>query len=312
MTQREPMIRLDRFEKRFGKVHAVKPIDLAIERGETFALLGPNGSGKTTIIRAIVGLHRPSGGHIRIDGIDVVDRPNEAKAQLSYAPQRVTMPDMLTAREVASLFGRLKDVPESRVDEVLDLFGLADSADRKTREFSGGMLQRLGLAVAFLKEVPLLVLDEPTVNLDLLGVDRLRHLMGEAKARGTTVVFSSHLVQSAMQLADRVAVLVEGSCVTLEEAPVFRDAVARGTTVRVVLDHTSEAMVDASRRAGAVTASRNGHQLFFTAAPEKRLEIIRAIESAGADVVEIHTEIPDWTSLLRKHFDHGDNGRVSQ
>ncbi|NIM60904.1 MAG: hypothetical protein GTO30_04400, partial [Acidobacteria bacterium] len=90
----------------------------------------------------------------------------------------------------------------------------------------------------------------PTVNLDLLGVDRLRHLLGAARKKGTTVVFSSHLVQSAMQLADRVAVLVEGSCVKIEEAPVFRDAVARQTTVRVVLDHTSEAMVEASRGAG--------------------------------------------------------------
>jgi ABC-type multidrug transport system ATPase subunit len=296
------MIRLTRFEKRYGKVHAVKPLDLDIERGETFALLGPNGSGKTTIIRSIVGLHRPTGGRILIDGIDVVERPNEAKERLSYAPQRVTMPDMLTAREVATLFGRLKGVSTTRVEEVLDLFGLTDVADRRTREFSGGMLQRLGLAVAFLKDVPLLVLDEPTVNLDLLGVDRLRHLLGEARAKGTTVVFSSHLVQSAMQLADRVAVLVDGSCVTLEEAPVFRAAVAEQTTVRVVLDHTSEAMVEASRSAGAQTANRNGHQLFFTASPKHRLEIIRAIERAGAVVEEIHTEIPDWTALIRKHF----------
>jgi hypothetical protein len=105
-----------------------------------------------------------------------------------------------------------------------------------------------------------------------------------------------------MQLADRVAVLVDGSCVTLEEAPVFRAAVARQTTVRVVLDHTSEAMVEASHNAGADMARRNGHQLFFTASPERRLEIIRAIEGAGAAVTEIHTEIPDWTALMRKHF----------
>lgn len=303
MSSSDAIVRLMRFEKRYGKVHAVKPLDLDIQRGETFAFLGPNGSGKTTIIRSIVGLHRPSAGHILIDGVDVVEQPNAAKELLSYAPQRVTMPDMLTAREVAGLFGRLRGVSEKRVDEVLDLFGLAEVADRRTREFSGGMLQRLGLAAAFLKDVPLLVLDEPTVNLDPLGVDRLRQLLGEARARGTTVVFSSHLVQNAMQLADRVAVLVDGECVTLEDAPVFRAAVARQTTVRVVLDHTSDAMVEASRGAGAETASRNGHQLFFTASPEHRLEIIRAIEGAGAAVAEIHTEFPDWTALIRKHFD---------
>ena len=135
------MIRLEGFSKSYGKLQAVKPLDLEVYRGESFALLGPNGSGKTTIIRALVGLHRPSTGRILIDGIDVVRSPVKARERLSYAPQRVTMPEMLTAREVAVLFGRLKGVPDSRVEEVLDLFALTDSADRRTREFSGGMLQ---------------------------------------------------------------------------------------------------------------------------------------------------------------------------
>ena len=302
MNDRVPMIRLESFEKRYGKVQAVRPLDLEVERGETLALLGPNGSGKTTIIRSLVGLHRPSGGRILVDGIDVVKSPDRVKERLSYAPQRVTMPEMLTAREVATLFGRLRRVPAQRVDEVLELFALTDNADRRTREFSGGMLQRLGLAVAFLTDVPLLVLDEPTVNLDLLGVDRLRHLLGEARKRGTTVVFSSHIVQSAMELADRVAVLVEGSLVTLEQAPAFRANVTRQTIVRVVLDRADDAVIEVARGAGADTASRNGGQVSFTASPERRLEIIRAIEGVGAVVEEIHTETPDWESLIRKHF----------
>jgi len=302
MNDRVPMIRLEKFEKRYGKVQAVRPLDLEIERGEAFALLGPNGSGKTTIIRSLVGLHRPSGGRILIDGFDVVRSPNQVKQRLSYAPQRVTMPEMLTAREVATLFGRLAGVAATRVDEVLELFALNDNADRRTREFSGGMLQRLGLAVAFLRDVPLLVLDEPTVNLDLLGVDRLRHLLGEARKKGTTIVFSSHIVQSAMELADRVAVLVEGSLVELEQAPVFRANVTRQTIVRVVLDRVTDAVIEMARAAGADTASRNGAQVSFTALPERRLEIIRAIERAGAVVEEIHTETPDWEALIRRHF----------
>jgi ABC-2 type transport system ATP-binding protein len=302
MNDRVPMIRLEKFEKRYGKVQAVRPLDLEIERGEAFALLGPNGSGKTTIIRSLVGLHRPSGGRILIDGLDVVRSPNQVKQRLSYAPQRVTMPEMLTAREVATLFGRLAGVAATRVDEVLELFALNDNADRRTREFSGGMLQRLGLAVAFLRDVPLLVLDEPTVNLDLLGVDRLRHLLGEARKKGTTIVFSSHIVQSAMELADRVAVLVEGSLVELEQAPVFRANVTRQTIVRVVLDRVTDAVIEMARAAGADTASRNGAQVSFTASPERRLEIIRAIERSGAVVEEIHTETPDWEALIRRHF----------
>jgi ABC-type multidrug transport system ATPase subunit len=216
------------------------------------------------------------------------------------------MPEMLTAREVVTMFGRLKGVPDERGEEVLDLFALTDAADRRTREFSGGMLQRLGLAVAFLKEVPLFVLDEPTVNLDLLGVDRLRRLLGELSRKGTTVVFSSHIVQSAMQLADRVAVLVEGSLVKLEEAPVFRAAVTRRTTVRVVLDRVDDGVLEAVRGAGADTSSRNGRQMFFTALPERRLEIIRAIEAAGVTIEEVHTEAPEWEDLVREHFGAGE------
>jgi ABC-type multidrug transport system ATPase subunit len=305
MSDRDPMVRLERFEKRYGKVHAVRALDLEVKRGESLALLGPNGSGKTTIIRALVGLHRPSAGKILVDGLDVVRCPNRVKERLSYAPQRVTMPEMLTAREVVTMFGRLKGVPDGRGDEVLDLFALTDAADRRTREFSGGMLQRLGLAVAFLKEVPLFVLDEPTVNLDLLGVDRLRRLLGELGRKGTTIVFSSHVVQSAMQLADRVAVLVEGALVKLEEAPVFRAAVARQTTVRVVLDRVDDDVLEAARGAGADTSSRNGRQMFFTALPQRRLDIIRAIEAAGVTIEEVHTEAPQWEDLVREHFGVG-------
>lgn len=305
MNQSDPMIRFERFEKRYGRVEAVKPLDLEIARGEAFALLGPNGSGKTTIIRALVGLHRPSGGRILIDGNDVAGSPNEVKKRLAYVPQRVGLPEMLTAREVVALFGRLRGVPPGRVEQVLELFALEEVANRYTRELSGGMLQRVGLAAAFLEEVPLFVLDEPTANLDLLGVDRLRHMLGELKRKGITVVMSSHILQSAMQFADRVAVLVDGSLVQLEQAPVFRAAVARETTVRVVVDRTTLAIVNAIQEAGGETATHNGRQVSFQARPSQRLEVIRAMERAGATVEEVHTEPPDWESLLRHHFDGG-------
>ena len=188
---------------------------------------------------------------------------------------------------------------------MLDLFALGEVADRYTRELSGGMLQRVGLAAAFLEEVPLFVLDEPTSNLDLLGVDRLRHMLGELKKKGATVVMSSHILQSAMQFADRVAVLVDGRLVQIEEAPVFRAAVARETTVRVVIDRTTGAIVEAIREAGGEVASHNGRQVNFQAIPKKRLDVIRAMERAGATVEEVHTEAPDWDALLRRHFDAG-------
>ncbi len=224
------MIRLERFEKRYGKLQAVWPLDLEIARGESFALLGPNGGGKTSVLRALVGLHAASAGRVLVGGVDMDRSPDQAKARLSFVPQRVSLPGMLTARETLTLFARLKKAPMERVGAVLEEFGLGDSADRRTAEFSGGMLQRLGLAIGFLRDVDLLVLDEPTVNLDPPGILKLNLLLHGLKGKGTTIVFSSHLLRNAMELADRVGILVAGRMVEPEEVPVFHEAVTRKTT----------------------------------------------------------------------------------
>lgn len=303
----KPIISLKRFEKCFGEVRAVHPLDLEIVEGESFALLGPNGGGKTTIIRALVGLHAPSAGQILIDGHDIVREPDAVRNLISYVPQRVGMPGLLTGREVVAFFAQLKGAPDTRIDEVLDLFALTESADRFTREFSGGMMQRLGLAVAFLQDVPLFIFDEPTLNLDAPGIECLQNLLKEKKHNGTTVVFASHSLHYAMQLADRVALLVEGRMVRVEEVPVFRDMITREMRVHVVLDHSSDEMVEAARSAGAESIDRNGKQLWFRAIPEKRLDVVRAIEGAGGGIKEIHTETPDWDVLIRDYLNSQDS-----
>lgn len=299
------MIRFERFEKSYGKVRAVEPLDLEIAHGESFALLGPNGSGKTSIIRAVVGLHAPTGGRIFVDGFDVVKAPDQVKQRLVYVPQRVSMPDLLTVWEVLQFFARLGRCSADRIEQVLELFALSEVADRPTQELSGGMLQRLGLAVAFLREVPLLVLDEPTVNLDPLGIDRLQQLLRELKQRRTSILFSSHRLHSAMQLADRVGILVSGRMGSVEKVSAFKTAVSRRTTVRIVLRDEVDAdrMKEIAEAAGAEVSECTGIQVCFRARPEQRLEVIRAIEKSGGFIEEFHTEAPDWEALLRGHFD---------
>ncbi len=298
----EAIVRLERFEKRYGTLQAVWPLDLEITRGESFGLLGPNGGGKTTVLRALVGLHRPSGGRVLVNGLDVTRSPSEAKARLSFVPQRVSLPGMLTARELLEMFARLKEAPLERVDAVVEEFGLHDDADRYTAEFSGGMLQRLGLAIAFLREVDILVLDEPTLNLDPPGVQKLNRLLQSQKSKGTTIVFASHLLRSAMELADRVGILVAGRMVELEEIPVFHEAVTRQTRVRVVLSRLTEEMIDAAREAGGDVSGHSSHEVSFTALPGKRLDVIRAIERAGGAIEEFHTDAPDWEALIQEHL----------
>ncbi len=302
------IIRMEAFAKSYGEVQAVKPLDLEIARGESFAFLGPNGGGKTTVLRSLVGLHAPSSGRIFIDGEDLSENPDRAKKLVSYVPQRVTMPGQLTAREILKFFAHLRGVASNRVDEVLAIFELAADADRLTGEYSGGMLQRLGLAVAMLEEVPILVLDEPALNLDPLGIAALHELLAELRTKGSTIVFSSHIVHSAVQLADRVGVLVGGELAKLQDVPAFMTTVAQKTRVRVVLAGQAELFVDRANTAGASNCRCNGAELSFTALPARRLEIIQAIQSGGGIVEEFHTEAPDWASVVRDQV----NGRGSE
>ena len=296
------MVRFEAFAKSFGSLEAVMPLDLEISNGESFAFLGPNGGGKTTVLRALVGLHSPTSGRIFVHSLDIAEEPDTVGKWLAYVPQRVTMPDVLTAREILGLFAELRKVTSERVDEVLDILALSDDADRRVGEYSGGMLQRLGLAAALLEEVPLLVLDEPTLNLDPQGIDSLHRVLAGLKERGTTIVFSSHSIHTAVRLADRVGVLVDGELVTLEPVTAFQAEVTRQTTVRVVLDRIDDAIVQAAEGAGAEVRECNATHVSFRALPENRLDVIRAIEHAGGTIEEFHTEAPGWESLVHTHF----------
>jgi ABC-2 type transport system ATP-binding protein len=301
----ETMVRFEAFSKTFGSLEAVKELDLEISSGESFALLGPNGGGKTTVLRGLVGLHSPTTGRILVRGRDIAEEPDRDRRILAYVPQRVTMPDVLTAHEILGLFANLRNVTAERVDEVLDVLALSDDADRQVREYSGGMLQRLGLAAALLDEVPLLVLDEPTLNLDPQGIDSLHRALADLKERGSTIVFTSHSIHSAVRLADRVGVLVDGELVTVEPVTAFQAEVTRQTTVRVVLDRIDDAIIQAAEDAGAEIREANATHVSFRAPPEARLDVIRAIEHAGGTIEEFHTEAPGWESLIHTHF----NGR---
>jgi len=220
------MIRVEHLIKTFGEHTAVDDLSFKIERGETFALLGPNGSGKTTTLKCIAGLIKPSSGKILINGFDVWKNPQQARSRMSYLPQRGSFPDNLTAREVLEFYRRLRKLPARRVDETLSgaRFDFNGGADKAVGKFSGGMVQRLGLAVACLPEAPILLLDEPTVSLDLEGAIRFREFLLSLKREGKTIVFTSHTLADVERLADRVAILVDGRPVALESVESLKRA----------------------------------------------------------------------------------------
>jgi len=210
------VVQVEHFTKRFGRFTAADDVSFEVNKGEVFALLGPNGSGKTTTMKAIVGLNLPTEGRILVRGIDVNRQPKHARSFMSYLPQRVVFPENLTAREVIRFYGRVRRLPISVADEMLAKARFNGFSDKLVSEFSGGMVQRLGLAVASMPDAPILLLDEPTANLDPQGVKRFREFVLEQKQKGTTVIFSTHLLAEAEQLADRVGIFVGGKVVALE------------------------------------------------------------------------------------------------
>jgi Cu-processing system ATP-binding protein len=204
------MIHYEQFTKRFGSITAADEVTLSVAAGETLALIGPNGSGKTTMLKALVGLIRPSSGRVTINRLDATSGGPAARASVGYLPQRLTFPEGVTARAALRLFARLRGVPVAQVDALLERVGLTDAADRVVDGFSGGMRQRLGLAAALIGEPAVLVLDEPTAALDPTGALLVRDLLAEIRRDGTTVLLSSHDLAEVASLADRVAIFAAG------------------------------------------------------------------------------------------------------
>lgn len=223
------MLEVKNLRKQFGKVVAVDNVSFTLEEGETLALLGPNGSGKSTILRCIAGLMHPTSGAISIAGRD--PRVPAARELFSYLPQRVAFPENLTAGEVLEFYCRLRKLPINRAVRQLEEAGIPD---RAVREFSGGMVQRLGIAVALLPGAPLLILDEPTASLDPEGAIEFRRFLSCLKERGKTMIFTSHMLSDVDALADRVAILVGGRLVAIEDVDALHRKLARRLSLEEV------------------------------------------------------------------------------
>jgi ABC-type multidrug transport system ATPase subunit len=307
------MIRVENLTKSFGKLVAVNDLSFEIDEGETFALLGPNGSGKTTTLKCLVGLIVPTSGRMMVGRMDARKQARDARRLMSYLPQRVSFPESLTAREVMEFYCKLRKIPLRRIDEVLDGPGFSFNgfASRPVSEFSGGMVQRLGLAVACLPDAPVLVLDEPTISLDPAGAIRFREFLKSLKSKGKTILLSSHVLTEVGQLANRVAILVGGKLAAIESFESLREGRMRTSRMRVILENPSERCAEAARLAGAENATLEGDSLLITSRPEARLEILNAIESAGCGIARFATEelsLEDvYLSYTRREGSDGEN-----
>jgi len=215
----EVVVELEEVTKRFGAVVAVDNLSLKIMRGEVFGLLGPNGAGKTTTVRMICGLLRPTSGRVLVFGYEMPREALKARRHIGLLPQESDVYEMLTGRENLEYFGRLYGLEgeelRRRVDEALELVGLTERADDRAGEYSGGMKRRLMVARAIVHDPELVILDEPTMGLDVFAVRRIRRLIRRLAEGGRTVLLTTNDLEDAERTCDRVAIIDKGRLVAL-------------------------------------------------------------------------------------------------
>lgn len=218
------MIRLTKLTKRYGEFTAVDGIDLEVPPGELFGFLGPNGAGKTTTLRMIAGILRPTSGTVEIGGVDIERDPITAKAKLGFIPDRPFIYEKLTGIEflrfVAGLYGQQGAEVEHRARELLALFDLDEWRDELVESYSHGMRQKLIVSSAFVHRPQVIVVDEPHVGLDPKSIKILRDVFREYVRRGHTIMMSTHTLETAESLCDRIAIVVGGriaACGTMDD-----------------------------------------------------------------------------------------------
>ncbi|EHR50969.1 ABC-type multidrug transport system, ATPase component [Saccharomonospora marina XMU15] len=306
---RGDVLRVRDLTKRFGDRVAVDSVSFHVAPGETYGLLGPNGAGKTTAIRMVCGLARPDAGEVVIAGERVSRSAVRAKALVGYVPQEVALYPDLSARENLNFFGRLYRLGgkplRRRVDEVLELTGLADRAGERVESFSGGMRRRLNIGAALLHQPTLLVLDEPTVGVDPQSRHAIMDSVRAFGAAGMAILYTTHYMEEAERLCDRVGIIDHGKLIA---EGTRRELVSRlGERDRVALTVDGDATAFAAECgrlpgvAAVDTTTEAGHSQVSLVVSQGRSALpalLEAAERSGATVRSAEVIEPDLEAVF--------------
>lgn len=283
------MIQFDHVTKRFGRFVAVNNLDISVPEQQAYALWGANGAGKTTAIKCLLGLLRYE-GRIRIDGFDAARNGREARRLVGYVPQELAFYDEMTTLESARFFARLKQTPTAQAVSVLAEVGLAEHAGKAVAALSGGMKQRLALALALLGDPPVLVLDEPTSNLDTAGRSQFLHLLARVKLTGKTILFTSHRLEEIEQLADQVVVMEHGAVQLTCAGDELAGRLGLRTTVKLMLPgELLDSALSVLQRDG-FAARRNGVGVLVEVHPSEKARPIHSLSRAHIPVTDFEVE----------------------
>lgn len=251
------MIRIEHVTKQFGRSVAVNDACLDIGSGDSVALWGSNGAGKTTLIRCVLGLISFR-GEIRVGGHDVRRQGKWARMLIGYVPQELSFYDELRVVEAVAFFSRLKGLGVPSLDAVLGAVGLCGHECKRIRDLSGGMKQRLALAIAMLGDPPVLILDEVTASLDACGRQEFVSLLARLSGAGRTMLFASHRLEEVAALSKRVAVLEQGMVARVPGALEFASSIGGGTIVHFVIPEEARERAMVGLRTGGFAPTLNG------------------------------------------------------
>jgi ABC-2 type transport system ATP-binding protein len=281
-----PILQVENLEKRYEDVHAVRGVSFSVQEGEVFGLLGPNGAGKTSTIEVLEGLRVPDGGRVSVCGFDPQKNPNELKHEIGAALQSTSLPDKIRVTEAVRLFASFYQ-RRRKPEELLKRFGLEEKRNAFYSQLSGGQKQRLALAIALVNDPKVLFLDEPTAGLDPQVRREIYDIIEELKAQKKTIVLTTHYIEEAERLCDRVAIVDHGKVIAEGTPRELKQRSADTTRVEVRL---------AKPTANGSLKSLDG--------------VVDAREVDGAYVLHCQRTAPAIVSLV-KHLDAEQNELVS-
>ena len=287
-----PVIELSGLRKEYRRprrppVVALDGLDLSVPEGGVFGFLGPNGSGKTTTIRCLLALARPSAGGCRVLGVDSQTDLTRVIGRIGSLVETPGLFPAMSGRRNLSLLGRVQGIGPAAVARVLDRVGLAERADDPVRNYSLGMRQRLGIAIALLKDPQLLILDEPANGLDPAGIKEVRELLRSLGAEGRTVFVSSHLLGEVQQTCDQVAVLARGRCVA---AGPVHDVLAAGGSRGLIVRLADLGRGQAALAEAGIVSALDGDHLRVDLPPAEAERVTRALVGKGLYLTELRPE----------------------
>ena len=292
-------------KKRYNDFTAVNGIDFAIQEGEIFGFLGPNGAGKTTTINMLIGLSKPTNGSITIDGIDIQKYPKKAQSIMGVVPDESNLYNELDGFGnlcfCASLYGMRKEERERRAKQLLEQFGLTNT--RRFGAYSKGMRRKLTIAAGIIHSPRVLFLDEPTTGIDVESARQIRDFIVTLKKQGTTVFITTHYIEDAERICDRIAFIVNGKIVASGTVPELMDSITHGHTIQILADENIEQFADdLQTRFENCSVNKNKDHTLSISSPNRisLLPFMQFFNERGITVYEAKEQRPSLEDVFVK------------